>query len=224
MTTQQTTDLACPGCGAASQFHYHASVNVTLEPELKARVLDGSLARFRCEQCGHEARVAHDLLYHDMQRRLLVQLDASGRATGDSFDATMGAIGQLFGGAHLEHVTRVVRSHNELIEKVRLSDADLDDRVFEVFKLLLRAQRPDLANGAWYFDGTEDDALNLVVVIDQRAAGLSVPRAAYDKLADRLAQLGTLDEQPRWAAVDQRYARTILEPMVANGGDGDEAS
>ena len=44
--------LKCPKCGAENQFRFYDSVNVSLDPELKGKVLDGSLFKMKCTKIG----------------------------------------------------------------------------------------------------------------------------------------------------------------------------
>jgi hypothetical protein len=53
--------ITCPGCKVDSRFQHYTSVNVTLDPELRAQVFTRKLSHFRCEHCGEEATVDHDL-------------------------------------------------------------------------------------------------------------------------------------------------------------------
>ena len=45
MSSLKITNLTCPGCNAEGEFKYYASVNVTLDPDLRDKIMDGSLFR-----------------------------------------------------------------------------------------------------------------------------------------------------------------------------------
>jgi hypothetical protein len=49
------------------------SVNVSLNPELKAKLFEGNLNIFTCDQCSHTRPVLSSVLYHDMHRGFAVQ-------------------------------------------------------------------------------------------------------------------------------------------------------
>lgn len=57
MTMPQKEVIDCPGCGKKQKFTCWRSVNVTLDPDLKQRILDGSLVSFECKACGHKTKV-----------------------------------------------------------------------------------------------------------------------------------------------------------------------
>ncbi len=201
--------ITCPGCNATSTARIHRSVNVTTEPVLKEQLLTGRLFNFTCPSCGRASRVVHpELVYHDVRRGYLLQMDALGK-----FDAA--ALRGLEGS--LPPVTRVVRDSNALIEKVKVLDAELDDRVIEVLKLVLASQRTDETAARHLFEGTgtpsnpEGRDLRFTLLSSKGIAGLAVPRAAYEDLRAKLESLGRLGPLPAWSVVDAEYARLLLE-------------
>ena len=100
---------------------------------MKSQFLTGKLFEFACPSCGRTSRVVHpELLYHDPEGGLLVQLDALGKFDASSlrdFESS------------LPPVTRVVRDSNALLEKIHIFDAGLDDRVLEVLKIVVAVQK-----------------------------------------------------------------------------------
>jgi hypothetical protein len=210
------TSVTCPRCEATAEFEHHASVDVTRDPQLRAAVLDRTLSVFTCRACGHEASVSHDLLYLDAARGFMVQYDPSG-----SFDASQ--VGELVAppgraGRARQLVTRVVSEMNDLVEKVRIFEAGLDDRVVEVIKLMLGSQHPGVAGAALYFDGLEGDVFTLVALEDGEPQGLELPRSALDDLSSRLLQSGRLGEEPAWGRVDADYAVELLQSGSEKAG------
>lgn len=67
---------ACPQCGATMEFYHYASINVTIEPDLRERVLDDTINSQTCSNCGSVTRFVGDLLYHDMSRLFMVKFMA----------------------------------------------------------------------------------------------------------------------------------------------------
>lgn len=59
-------------CGQTFEADVFKSANVTLQPDLKARILDGNFNRVRCPACGREIDADVPFLYHDMAADLLV--------------------------------------------------------------------------------------------------------------------------------------------------------
>lgn len=59
----------CP-CGESFDTTIYATVNVTMEPELLYRVLEGTLNVATCANCGRKTVSAQPFIYHDMARGL----------------------------------------------------------------------------------------------------------------------------------------------------------
>jgi hypothetical protein len=68
MSLPNPITITCPTCQHQQAFTAWQSINVTLNPELKQKLLDRSLVTFHCEKCGQAAGVNQELLYHDMDR------------------------------------------------------------------------------------------------------------------------------------------------------------
>lgn len=209
MSLSEEQPITCPGCKATSVARIHRSVNVTTEPALKEQLLTGRLFTFACPSCGRSSRVVHpELVYHDVQRGYLLQMDALGKFDAASLRGLEGS---------LPPVTRVVRDSNALLEKVKVFDAGLDDRVIEVLKLVLASQQRDDTTTRWLFEGTgtpnnpEGRDLRFTLLSSKGISGVAVPRAAYEDLRVKLEAAGKLVPLPAWAVVDADYARVALE-------------
>ena len=48
-----SADLTCRKCGKKSKVQLRACVNVSLHPEEKEQILNGSFFKFTCPDCGH---------------------------------------------------------------------------------------------------------------------------------------------------------------------------
>jgi hypothetical protein len=68
--------FACP-CGATFTATIYQVVNVTLEPRLLYRLLEGTLNVAECPNCGRKAEAAQPFFYHDMQRSLFAYVHPS---------------------------------------------------------------------------------------------------------------------------------------------------
>jgi hypothetical protein len=207
MNLSRTDGVVCPGCAKPGQITVHTSVDVTADPTLKERLVRGRLSVFTCASCGREARIVHPLLYRDTARDLVVQLDPEGTLDVASLTANLGEA--------RPRVCRLVRDGNALIEKVRIDDAGLDDRVVEVMKLLLQVSHAEHMNAPWYFERAEEAekgaALLFTIVTAKGPLATRRPRAEYDALAADLARRGALGPCAPFAQVDRDFARQWLE-------------
>ena len=146
----------CSHCHKPTEVQLRQSINVAEDPELKARVKDGSLFVWECPYCGHRNLAKYQTLYHDPQAKLMVWL-----LPGEEMPpkAVEEAVKELDG-----YTLRRVREVGDLIEKVNIHDAALDDTVLEMCKWVTRrelaAKNPEAADAALRFlrlEGADND-------------------------------------------------------------------
>ena len=65
MSTGGDMDIAC-ACGHRFRAWLWQSANVTLNPQLRTRILDGEMNVVKCPSCGSKFHVEVPFLYHDM--------------------------------------------------------------------------------------------------------------------------------------------------------------
>jgi hypothetical protein len=160
--------------------------------------------------------VVHDLLYHDMNLGLMIQLASGETSRRDEF-LNLFKEGE---GAEMPFppITRVVGEYFELMDKIIAFDSGLDDRVLEVVKLVLSAHAPDdLREGAWYLEGIEANRLQLTCVTGSKNSGAKVERATYDLMHKQMKERGLLDSQELWAEIDRAYALIAMKTLRPDG-------
>ena len=70
MSMPSNTKITCPKCNHESDYIVWYSINVTLNPEMKDKILDDTLFSWVCPHCGENYYVPYDFLYHDMENGL----------------------------------------------------------------------------------------------------------------------------------------------------------
>ena len=66
--------VSCNHCHRQTEIEVCQSINVALDPSLKATVKDGSLFVWECPYCGHRNLALYQTLYHDPETKLMVWL------------------------------------------------------------------------------------------------------------------------------------------------------
>ena len=69
---RQIQKIRCPGCGKEHDFAIWNSINTALEPELKEKVMNGSLFRTVCPHCGQAIDVVYPCLYHQVEEKRMI--------------------------------------------------------------------------------------------------------------------------------------------------------
>jgi len=211
MSSAGDETIPCPECKHAQPFTVWSSVNIQLNPELKEKILDRTINKFVCEKCQHSASVAHPMLYHDMERKLMVWLVYEG-AIPQGGPSAMGSLES--------YRFRRVRSFEALMEKIMIEDEKLDDRVIEVMKLTalsMLEEKKDHTNDKVYFEGSGlnkkgDPVMSLAIISDDQAGQLSVPHGFYSEVA-RLIEAKGPETGEGWLSIDREYAVNVLKDV-----------
>ena len=149
----------CSRCGAEHSVSVPQSVNVATDPDLKEKVRSGELFTWTCPHCGTSNLLTVPFLYHDPDAHLMLVLSP----------APLGAEGLQEG-----YTGRQVRSVGDLVEKIKIFDAGLDDLTVEMCKFVtcqelkkdvsLRFAGLNGADGEMTFTYPEDGQMELVAV------------------------------------------------------------
>ncbi len=200
--------LTCDVCGTVQDITAYDSVNVTLNPELKQKLLDGELSKFVCRTCNWSTGIVYPVLYHDMKQKFMIWL-RPGTAQPETTSLPLGPL-------IAEYTLRLVESRNDLVEKVLLFDEGLDDRAFEFLKLSLRVGAEERTLGTLLFSGRTrspegEDGLNLVQLDGREGLPLYLPMKTYDEVVSALEKTlpPALAERGRWLRVNPDYAAAL---------------
>ena len=137
MTTK--TLATCSSCGEKHEITYYSGINTAEDPELKARVKDGSLFLWECPHCGKTNLSVSQTIYHDPEEKLMIWLLPEGLVPEDkvrAVEASLESAAETLEGYSFRRVGDV----GSLIEKVNIFDAGLDDTVMEMVKYVTKME------------------------------------------------------------------------------------
>jgi hypothetical protein len=210
--------ITCPRCGEAQRFAVWSALNPALSPEERRRLLEGELTAFRCGGCGHSAPVLYPMLYQDTQRRFMAWMIPPDRQTGVS-EVPKELPEEVAGGPPLSAYTlRHVTSPNRLIEKVRIFDHWLDDRVVELVKVIVAEEmgaermRPESELLFTELITQEDGAKAMGFTVLSREGNLavSVPmEPLYKGISETFGRQFPAEAPGQWVRVDREYALSL---------------
>lgn len=212
MTKLSTEELVCPECDLEQLFTVYNSVNVSMNPEAKEKLIDGELTVFTCDACGHQIEMVYPILYHDMEKELIIYLDPDGLLDLNGLENRQ----FLFDMLNDSYRYRIVSTREELVEKIFIFEDDLDDKPLEMLKHYIRETH--LGNGddsdetILYYGGRgviEDEGdvifINKWSGPDQKSFRL--PMGSYWKIKNEYTDHypGPMPEAGRWLRVDENY-------------------
>ena len=112
--------MICSKCSKEFNSSQLRSVNVAEHPELKGKIMDGTFFLHKCPYCGSLELDGGDFLYHDPAAHILIAL----------YSRDLSSEG-------LEGYTcRLVSSVGDLMEKIKIYDAGLNDIAMEICKFV----------------------------------------------------------------------------------------
>lgn len=119
--------------------------------------MDRTIRIARCANCRKEFPFLDELLYHDMGRKFMISLVRG--ECGKAF-VVPGLYMHLEGKTLTEYTLRFVTSYNQLIEKIKIFEAGLNDWTIEALKLALWYKKfPTtlMTNESVFFYAVEDN-------------------------------------------------------------------
>ena len=196
---------SCSHCGGSHSVETYPSINTALDPDLKARVRDGSLFVWECPYCGARNLLKYETLYHDPSERLMVWL-LPGEAGPPQ--AVAEAVKDLEG-----YTFRRVREVGDLVEKVNIHACGLEDTVVEMCKYVTRLEmaeqqkRPDIQDVPLKFFRLDGPDRDLVFSFPQDG-DMKVVKVGFHVYEDARGILGrnpSVRPAPGFAEVDAAW-------------------
>lgn len=232
MSRSVMVEITCPECGHAFEAPVWGSVNVTLDPELKEKVLNGELWLCICPACGSSGHLDWGTLYHDQERRYMVlytdEEDALDKMNAE--EARMARMAPGLAGRTEGYRLRIVRSKRDLREKILIFDSGLDDRAVELTKRDMRTllvmqegfRMLDVELVLVSVEAGEEGEKRLTYLRILPGGEVADPVTPvvdlYSEAVARLQKIGRRKPRGRpWQIVDHAWAEELLR-LRASGG------
>lgn len=204
----------CSKCGQQHKVIVYKSINISDNPELKAKVADGSLFLWECPHCGQMNLAKYETLYHDPEGKLMIWLIPSGEIS----EAQMQAITmhtKAMGG----YTLRRVNDMGTLMEKVLVAEAGLDDMVLEMCKYVTKLemlqksvsaeQKDEFMASTFHFyrcEGEGDERiLTFMYALDGQMLGVNIGWNVYQDCAGILERNPQIRPEEGFAKIDAEW-------------------
>ncbi len=208
MSLSRKVHFPCPNCHATMDVTVWDSVNTGLMPDLPKRIISGEFFDHVCPTCGSVCHMEYPLLYHDMEKNIMIWVVYQDEDYHDRVQEIRNA--DLAEG----YLSRIVHTVDELREKVCILEAGCDDRVVEIYKYLqlLHYQQiePDL-NAENIFFVHEAGRSEMILGCRGSALQTSPFRAEdYACLSQMLEPVFSSLPSIPFALVEQTWARSVF--------------
>lgn len=204
----------CSKCGQQHKVIVYKSINISDNPELKAKVADGSLFLWECPHCGQMNLARYETLYHDPAGKLMVWLIPAGEIS----EAQMQAITmhtKAMGG----YTLRRVNDMGTLMEKVLVAEAGLDDIVLEMCKYVTKLemlqksvpaeQKDEFMASTFHFyrcEGEGDERIiTFMYALDGQMLGVNIGWNVYQDCAGILERNPQIRPEEGFAKIDAEW-------------------
>ncbi len=209
----------CSKCGERHTIDVYKSINVSENPELKAKVRDGSLFLWECPHCGQANLARYETLYHDPEGKLMVWFIPEGEISESQMQAiTMHT--KAMGG----YTLRRVNDTGSLMEKILVHDAGLDDVVLEMCKYVIKMemtsklsneQAAELMTSAFRFyrlEGEGDDRLiTLMYPYNRQMVGAKIGWNVYQDCLGILQRNTHIRPAEGFARIDSDWLNSVMK-------------
>lgn len=77
MSTPNTTQMTCPKCSTTFDIEQYNVINAQTQPELREKLLNGSMFLQTCPRCGTHMHAAYTCVYSNDEKKFLVSFQPS---------------------------------------------------------------------------------------------------------------------------------------------------
>lgn len=156
-----TCKIVCQTCGEEINVPMNEFVDISEDPGYKESILNGTFFMVKCPNCGDETLVEYPMMYMDPEKKLNIYM-APGH--GDDLVDQLNSLEIPDSDVDEDAVFRVVEYSSQLLEKIMIFDNGRDDRVMELYKVIvtesIRQDWPDVtAEDLIYFTDKGEEYL-----------------------------------------------------------------
>ena len=216
----------CSKCGRTTEITIYKSINTEDNPELKERVRNGSLFLWECPHCGTVNLARYETLYHDPQKKLMLWLVPDGKISETQMQAITNHTKAMCG-----YTLRLVSDIGELMEKVLIFDAGLDDVVLELCKWVTKREmtagagketkleekqrNEEISAAAFHFYRIEGEGEGRSIILSYASqgqmVGLKVGWNVYEDCAGIIARNPSVRPGEGFVRVDAKWVESIMK-------------
>jgi hypothetical protein len=212
--------IVCPKCSTEFEVGIWDKIEMPYDEEQKEKIITNTFFRAQCTSCQSVFPMMYDCEYNDLERKYLIwiipKLLEGEKVRIMEFNKRLATDNRLRlaqGGYRY----RLVRSDNELREKVLIFDEGLDDRFIETMKL---AYVPVIRKNVdeqykifgVFFDKDENGKYQWVVIFDKRQPLiLDVDMSIYEDMKEKLWDVAEAKTQKGLAYIESHWALQVMQ-------------
>lgn len=219
MSLNASEKINCPKCGQMHTITVWDSITANDSTDLKNDILTRRINMFECSSCDHVALFPNPLLYTDTEKKLIISFiptyDKNEKMKlFDEIKKTSKESGELKAFEHYN--LRFVSDYNDLIEKILIFDAGLNDKTVEFLKMLILSQDPQTADDrVCMFGKITDDSIEFLIqdIKNNQMYTSNVPLETYNTVNIELKNTGIKPYSFDWEMIDLDYIARVVNGL-----------
>lgn len=206
--------VACPKCRQQTNTEILISADTVNEPDIRKKVMDESIFRWKCVKCGFTTRFQHPFLYNDIENKFMIyyipgveRQKVVDQKLEDSY-------------SDLKNIKkRIVSDINALKEKIIIFEQGIDDKALELTKLAVseivsRDTGYNVYSG--YYTGMDEEkgtvSFQFFVGGDKRSYIQSTRIDIYNRSAGIVKKhFPKVESQPGFLNIGRQWAKDSLD-------------
>lgn len=180
----------CQKCGAKGE----ATIWHEISEKEKEACMDTSIFKWKCPSCGHIYKFIYPCIYKNESKKFVVRFQGT--------DKTFAADKDFTG-----YCKRDCNSEEELAEKVRILEAELDDRAMELLKLLIFAKihvTDETMEQIQFYRVAEDGDFEFTIWTGEGPDGIHIDALMYENVKELAKDLPDLED--KYYTIDLEWA------------------
>ncbi|MCQ2776439.1 MAG: CpXC domain-containing protein [Bacilli bacterium] len=135
MSLIEKRTIKCPYCGEEFQYDYYNVINVSLNPELKDKVLNASILLPTCPHCKNYVSIGNKLIYRDDSNKFIVCLDGFDNLMVLKEDIQNNKLNNLFNNVDKDYIICGSPNYFDFLINIMALENGID---YRVAKIILR--------------------------------------------------------------------------------------
>lgn len=165
--------FTCPKCNSEHMVTCYEQ----LGPNQKEEVINSSFLQWDCESCGHKVKLVYPTHYCNKEKKFVVFL----RPNASDESCMSEDEKEMFKGFTM----RLCKTADTFVEKVRVLEAELNDRAIELLKLITFAKihvGNDTIQDIYFYRKSESGSLEFTLMYKEDIDGIDIDQAMYQNV------------------------------------------
>ena len=206
MSRMHLQEVKCTKCGNAGKFTIWDSINVNSESKTKQEVKNLEFFKYICPNCGESFQIDYVTVYNDVKNNFMIYYVPNGNPE------VVRKIENIIVPEKVGEKARIVFSKDDLLEKISIFEANLNDVLIELIKpfVISKIEESGIEKEraeTLYFFSYKDGKITFSIPEMGDNYKVDYPKHLYDELAKR----NKFKEIIGFTVIDKDNAATYLD-------------